>query len=227
MKNTVFKYLQKNYFKEVVDMRGFIENIGLMFKYMGLTIINPLKSFKQLKEEPRQVTIALFIFFFMFITYAGVVIIGGIFTRVQGYFPMIINVLPNNYYLYITIIMPFIIILNFVVYTVVEIGALAAKKPADFKYNFSIVTVALTIPWWAGFVCDITIVTGAIIQQFHTFPYWALTVISFAYGIMALATLILTPVSIYVAKGMSVRDSIITSLIGLILFWGIISLLVL
>jgi hypothetical protein len=194
---------------------------------MGLTLINPLKSFKLLKEEPGQITIALFIFFFMFISYTCVVLIGGIFTRIESYLPLLINVFPNDYYLYITVIMPFIIILNFVFFAVVEIGGLVTNKKTDFKYTFSIVTVALTLPWWAGFICDLTVVIGAIITQFHVFPFWALTVISFFYGVMVLGTLILAPVSIFVAKGMNVRDSIITSLIGLLLYWGIMSLLVL
>jgi hypothetical protein len=208
-------------------MNGFTTNIKLMFKYMGLTIISPYKAFKQLKEEPHQVAISMYAFFFMFIVYTGVLIIGGIFTRVKSFLPLLINIFPDDYYLYIAIIMPFIIVMNLVLYSMVEVGAIICKKKADFRFNLALVTMAITIPWWAGFFCDATVITGAIITGFHNIPYWCLAVIDFAYGVMALGTIILVPVAIFVSKGMNQKQSIIIGLIGLVIYWGLMSLLVL
>ncbi len=190
-------------------------------------IYDPSGVFNDLKKNPRSLSISITAFLIMFTVYTGTLVIGAVFTRVKSYLPLLIDIFPGNFYLWIAVIMPVIILLNLMGVAIAYGLAKASKSGADFKTIFIFVNLALTVPWWAGWISDSAAIIGSIITGFHDFPYWALAVIDFFYGVMALATLILVPIAIYKSTGINRTRSILISLAVLIPYWGLMSLLVL
>ncbi|OHD10004.1 MAG: hypothetical protein A2Y34_05655 [Spirochaetes bacterium GWC1_27_15] len=197
-------------------MNNFISDIKAMFGYMGLTIVNPMKAFKNLKNDPRQIQLSIYCFLLMFIPFITLLCVGAIFAKIKSPYQLYINIYPDNFYLYSAVTMPTAFIMYTFLYSTVEIGSMLINNKNDFKYNFSIVTFAITMPWWLSFLSDAVSIIGIIIVGSYELPLWTFVIINFLYLGTTIWSFIITPIAIMVAKDMKKTPAIIIGIIGVL-----------
>ncbi len=234
IKLTIKHYFPKIFFL-FTKLRGhiliFFEDIGNMFKYSAWIFLQPRKALTSLIVEERQAIYAIYQFIILTIVYTSLCIYGGIYTEIKPTFPIILSFVgipSDNLYLQVGMVfIPGMILMYLTVYSLVEICAMIFKADNKrFIESFSTLTFVFTLSMWIAIISDATNIIGALILHYTVSPLWALIVIWIAYAIMIIWLFINITLALKITKGLKMWQTVVTSVIAQLFWWGIMTILV-
>jgi len=206
----------------------FFNNIAKMFKYMGLSIIDPVRAFNELINERYQVFIGIMTFAFSGILFGPVLWIAAKEIRPTGWLPIIVKEIPEEMlYVYFRTTAMFIpILLLLAAIPIVEIAGMFIRSKSTtygFKETFSTGMLALNMVVLFDFFTEAFAIAYFLICKAmglpQVFPQWLLLTMFFTYGMMLLWTIMLVSIQTQILKNASKLNGFITGVVTTLVYW--------